>query len=158
MQSEKALREQLVMFLEGTGAHVSLADAVKGFPAKDMNRRPPKVPYTFWHLLEHIRIAQRDIVDFVKGPDYEKLTWPEDYWPARNARATREDWDNTIAQFKRDLRGMIAIVRNPRTDLHAKIPHGDGQTVLREAMLIVDHNAYHIGEFSILRQVVKNWS
>ncbi len=157
MQTDKALREQLAMFLEGQQAHMSLADAVKGFPLKDMNVRPRNVPYTFWHLLEHIRIAQWDIVNFIKNPDYEELKWPEDYWPARNARATRDDWENTLARFTSDLREMIAIVKNPRTDLHARIPHGDGQTILREAILIVDHNAYHIGEFAILRQVAKNW-
>ena len=156
MRGDKALREQLAIFL-GTQAHMSLADAVKGFPLKDMNVRPPNVPYTFWHLLEHIRIAQWDIIDFIKNPDYEELKWPEGYWPAKNAKATKKDWDETIATYQSDLKEMIALVKNPRTDLHAKIPHGDGQTILREAILIVDHNAYHIGEFAILRQVVNNW-
>ena len=149
MRGDKALREQLAIFL-GTQAHMSLADAVKGFPLKDMNVRPPNVPYTFWHLLEHIRIAQWDIIDFIRNPDYEELEWPRGYWPAKNAKAT-------IARYQSDLKEMIALVKNPRTDLHAKIPHGDGQTILREAILIVDHNAYHIGEFAILRQVVNNW-
>ena len=156
MRGDKALREQLAIFL-GTQAHMSLADAVKGFPLKDMNVRPPNVPYTFWHLLEHIRIAQWDIIDFIKNPDYEELEWPRGYWPAKNATATKKEWDETIARYRSDLKEMIALVKNPRTDLHAKIPHGDGQTILREAILIVDHNAYHIGEFAILRQVVKNW-
>jgi len=136
---------------------MSLGDAVKGFPLKDMNVRPPNVPYTFWHLLEHIRIAQWDIIDFIKNPDYEELEWPAGYWPAKNAKATKKEWDETIAGYQSDLKEMIALVKNPRTDLHAKIPHGDGQTILREAILIVDHNAYHIGEFAILRQVVNNW-
>ena len=156
MRGDKALREQLAIFL-GTQAHMSLADAVKGFPLKDMNVRPPNVPYTFWHLLEHIRIAQWDIIDFIRNPDYEELEWPRGYWPAKNAKATKKDWDATIARYQSDLKEMIALVKNPRTDLHAKIPHGDGQTILREAILIVDHNAYHIGEFAILRQVVNNW-
>lgn len=156
MRGDKALRDQLASFL-GTEAHMSLAEAVKGFPVKDMNVRPPNVPYTFWHLLEHIRIAQWDIVDFVRNPDYEHLRWPDDYWPAKNARATKKDWDRTLAAYHRDLREMIAIVKSPRTELHARIPHGDGQTILREAMLIVDHTSYHVGEFAILRQVVGNW-
>jgi hypothetical protein len=156
MRGDKALREQLAIFL-GTQAHMSLADAVKGFPFKDMNVRPPNVPYTFWHLLEHIRIAQWDIIDFIRNPDYEELEWPRGYWPDKNAKATKKDWDATIARYQSDLKEMIALVKNPRTDLHAKIPHGDGQTILREAILIVDHNAYHIGEFAILRQVVNNW-
>jgi len=156
MRGDKVLREQLAIFL-GTQAHMSLADAVKGFPLKDMNVRPPNVPYTFWHLLEHIRIAQWDIIDFIRNPDYEELEWPRGYWPPKNAKATKKDWDETIARYQSDLKEMIALVKNPRTDLHAKIPHGDGQTILREAILIVDHNAYHIGEFAILRQVVNNW-
>ena len=156
MQTDKALRNLLVTFLEGE-AHLSLADAVKGFPVKDMNVRPRKIPYTFWHLLEHIRIALWDIVDFVKNPDYEELRFPQDYWPAKNAKATRGKWLDTIARIEADRREMIAIIKDPNTDLHAKIPHGDGQTILREAILIVDHNSYHIGEFAILRQVQKNW-
>jgi hypothetical protein len=157
MADDKALRGQLATFLQGDQAHMSLADAVKGFPLKDMNVRPRNVPYTFWHLLEHIRIAQWDIVEFIKNPDYEELKFPDDYWPAKNAKATKKDWDRTLAQYTSDLREMIAIVKNPKTDLHARIPHGDGQTILREAILIVDHNAYHIGEFAILRQVTNNW-
>jgi len=156
MQTDTALRNLLVSFLEGE-AHLSLADALKGFPSKDINVKPRNVPYTFWHLLEHIRIAQWDIVDFVKNPDYKELRFPQDYWPAPKAKATRKDWLNTIARIEADTREMIAIVKDPATDLHAKIPHGDGQTILREAILIVDHNSYHIGEFAILRQVQKNW-
>lgn len=157
MADDKALREQLATFLQGDQAHMSLADAVKGFPVKDMNVRPRNVPYTFWHLLEHIRIAQWDIVEFIKNPNYEELKFPDDYWPKKNAKATKKDWDHTLAQYASDLREMIAIVKDPKTDLHARIPHGDGQTILREAVLIVDHNAYHIGEFAILRQVASKW-
>jgi hypothetical protein len=156
MQTDTALRNLLVSFLEGE-AHLSLADALKGFPVKDINAKPRNVPYTFWHLLEHIRIAQWDIVDFCKNPDYKELRFPQDYWPAPKAKATRKDWLKTIARIEADTREMIAIVKDPATDLHAKIPHGDGQTILREAILIVDHNSYHIGEFAILRQVQKNW-
>jgi hypothetical protein len=157
MPDDKALREQLATFLQGDQAHMSLADAVKGFPLKDMNVKPRNVPYTFWHLLEHIRIAQWDIVEFIKNPKYEELKFPDDYWPKKNAKATKKDWDHTLGQYASDLREMIAIVKDPKTDLHARIPHGDGQTILREAILIVDHNAYHIGEFAILRQVAGNW-
>ena len=95
MQTDEALRNLLVSFLEGE-AHLSLADALKGFPVKDINVKPRNVPYTFWHLLEHIRIAQWDIVDFVKNPDYKELRFPQDYWPAPKAKATRKDWLNTI--------------------------------------------------------------
>ena len=152
------LRDHLLSLLQGRNAHISFDDFVKDFPAKVCGQEIEGLPYTAWQVLEHIRIAQWDIVNFIKNPDYEELKWPEGYWPAKNAKATKEDWENTLARFKSDLREMIAIVRNPRTDLHAKIPHGDGQTILREAILIVDHNTYHIGEFAILRQVAKHWS
>ena len=156
MKTDTALRELLVSFLEGE-AHMTLADAVKGFPAKDMNVRPRNVAYTFWHLLEHIRIAQWDIVDFCKNANYKELRFPQDYWPAKNAKATPRQWRETIERIEADRREMIAMVRDPNVDLHARIPHGDGQTILREAILIVDHNSYHIGELAILRQVQKNW-
>ena len=104
MADDKALREQLATFLQGDQAHMSLADAVKGFPVKDMNVKPRNVPYTFWHLLEHIRIAQWDIVDFVKNPDYKELRFPQDYWPAPKAKATRKDWLNVpIAWHKNQI-------------------------------------------------------
>ena len=156
MQTDTALRNLLVSFLEGE-AHLSLADALKGFPIKDINVKPRNVPYTFWHLLEHIRIAQWDIVDFCRNPDYEELRFPRDYWPAKNAKATPKQWRETIERIEADRQEMIAMVKDPKIDLHARIPHGDGQTILREAILIVDHNSYHIGEFAILRQVRKNW-
>ena len=156
MQTDTALRKLVVTFLEGQ-AHMSLADAVKGFPVKDMNVRPRNVPYTFWHLLEHIRIAQWDIIDFCRNPDYEELRFPQDYWPAKNAKATPKQWRETIERIDADRQEMITMVKDPKIDLHARIPHGDGQTILREAILIVDHNSYHIGEFAILRQVQKNW-
>ena len=157
MKGDRALRAELIRFLRTEGAHQSLADTVKNFPVKDINRRPPHVPYTFWHLLEHIRIAQWDILDFIRNPDYRELRFPQDYWPARRAKATKKDWDETIARYHRDLDEMVALVKNPKTDLHARIPHGNGQTVLREAILIIDHTSYHVGEFGIFRQVVNNW-
>ena len=156
MQTDEALRNLLVSFLEGE-AHLSLADALKGFPVKDINVKPRNVPYTFWHLLEHIRIAQWDIVDFVKNPYYKELRFPQDYWPAPKAKATRKDWMNTIARIEADTREMIAIVKDPKTDLHAKIPHGDGQTYIREILLVADHNAYHLGQLVLVRQQLGAW-
>ena len=156
MQTDKALRNLLVTFLEGE-AHLSLADAVKGFPVKDMNVRPPNVPYTFWHLLEHIRIAQWDIVDFCRNPDYEELRFPQDYWPAKNAKATPKQWRETIERIEADRREMIAIVKDPKIDLHARIPHGDGQTILREVLLAADHTAYHLGQLVEVRRALGAW-
>jgi hypothetical protein len=157
MNNDKQLREELAGFLAGGKAHMTVAEAVKDFPLDQINNKPQHVDYTFWHLLEHIRFTQFDIVDFIKNPEYKEPHWPNDYWPEKTAKATEETWHTTIKKFEADLQDMISIVKNPDTDLYARIPNGDGQTVLREALLIIDHNAYHLGEFAILRQVEKNW-
>src|SRR5262249_15859232 len=158
MPSDRVLRAELVKFLRTEGAHTSLAEAVKNFPIKDINRRPSHVPYTFWHLLEHIRIAQWDILDFIRNPNYEELRFPQDYWPAPNAKATNKAWAQTLARYHRALGEKSGLAKYAKRAPHARIPPGGGQTVLREAMLIVDHPAYHVGELGILRQVVNNWT
>jgi hypothetical protein len=156
--SEAAIRTQLVNLLTKQQAHQSLDDAVKNFPAKDYNTRPPNVEYTFWHLLEHLRITQWDILDYCRNPNYQNIQWPRDYWPARDATTDAVGWQRTLDQFHADLDELVTIVKDPKTDLNAPIPHGyDGHNILREILVVADHNAYHIGEFGILRQVVKNW-
>ncbi len=156
--SDSELRNQLVKMLTVQQAHMGLEDAVKNFPAKDFNTRPPNVEYTFWHLLEHLRITQWDILDYCRNPKYQTIEWPRDYWPAKDATTDAAGWQQTLDQFRADLAELVAIVKNPQTDLYAPIPHGsDGHNILREILVVADHNAYHIGEFGILRQVVKNW-
>jgi hypothetical protein len=156
--SETIIREQLVNMLSKQQAHMTLEDAVKNFPAKDYNTRPLNVEYTFWHLLEHLRITQWDILDYCRNPNYKEIQWPRDYWPAKDATTDAAGWQKTIEQFQADRAALVAIVKDPKTDLYAAIPHGsDGHTILREILVVADHNAYHIGEFGILRQVVKNW-
>ena len=156
--SDAATRTQLVNLLTKQQAHQSLDDAVKNFPAKDYNTRPPNVEYTFWHLLEHLRITQWDILDYCRNPNYKNIEWPREYWPARDATTDAAGWQQTLDQFHDDLAELVVIVQNPKTDLYAPIPHGyDGHNILREILVVADHNAYHIGEFGILRQVVKNW-
>ncbi|MBL8156013.1 MAG: DinB family protein [Anaerolineae bacterium] len=156
--SDQAIRQQLVNLLTVRQAHLNLDDAVKGFPVEHINTRPPKVEYTFWHLLEHLRITQWDILDYCRNPNYKEIRWPDDYWPARDAVTDAAGWQRTIDQFQADLDALVAIVQNPQTDLYSPIPHGyDGHTILREILVVADHNAYHIGEFAILRQVVGNW-
>lgn len=154
---DTALREQLLHLLRGGNAHLSFDDAVADFPMDAINRRPPNVPYTPWHLVEHLRLAQWDILDFVRNPQYQEMKWPDDYWPAPNAEADAAAWEQTLAAFRADLKSLEDLVTDPKTDLSAKIPHGDGQTILREILLVADHNAYHIGEFAILRQVTGTW-
>lgn len=157
MDPDQAVREQILFQLRGGGAHMPLAQAVADFPAEQINTRPPAVPYSFWHLLEHIRIAQWDILDFVRNPDYETIKWPDDYWPAAEAEADQAQWNATLAAIQADQQEMEAIIADPATDLYSDLPHAPGYNILREALLIADHNAYHIGEFGILRQVLGLW-
>lgn len=156
--SDTITRAHLVDLLVQGNAHMSLEEAVKGFPAADYNTRPPNVDYSFWHLLEHLRITQWDILDYSRNPDYKAMSWPLDYWPAKDAQTDATGWKQTIDQFIDDRAAMVALVNDPQTDLYAQIPHGEhGHTILREVLVLADHNAYHIGELGILRQVVGNW-
>ncbi len=157
MEMDTVLRDQLLHLLRGGNAHLSFDDAVTDFPMDAINTRPPNVPYTPWHLLEHLRITQWDILDFIRNPHYQEITWPDDYWPAPDAEADAAAWKQTLAAFRADLKAIEAIASDPQTDLAATIPHGDSQTILREILLVADHNAYHIGEFAILRQVMGTW-
>jgi len=151
------LREQLVELVDGQGAHMPFDEAVAGFPDDAINQRPPNVPYTPWHLLEHVRIAQHDILDYIVNRAYLAPSWPEEYWPAPDAAATPGDWARTVAAFRADQRALRELVADPATDLLATIPGAPGHTLLREVRLVGDHNAYHIGEFAILRQVMGTW-
>ena len=157
MTDSDVLREQLLALIDGRGAHMPFDAAVADFPDDAINRRPPNVAYTPWHLLEHVRIAQRDILDYMRDRAYLAPAWPEEYWPARDATATPEQFAATIEAFRADRAALHDLVANPATDLLAPIPNTPGHTILREARLVGDHNAYHIGEFAILRQVMGTW-
>lgn len=137
---------------------MSLEEAVKGFPKEHINKKAKNVPYTFWHLLEHVRITQWDILDFCVNPDYKYIKWPDDYWPKKEAMTDWKGWQKTIREFNRDLGKLKKLVKDPKTDFYKKIPRGEGQNILREILTVADHNAYHIGEFAILRQVENIWS
>ena len=154
---DQALREHLLALLQGGQAHMTFDQAVADFPLDHINHRPPHVPYTPWHLLEHLRRTQRDILDFIRDPHYQEPHWPEDYWPPRDQETDPSGWNETLESFRADLEALEALMRDPGTDLYARIPHGSGQTILREVLLVADHNAYHIGEFAILRQVMQTW-
>ena len=151
------LRAQLLALLEGHGARMSFDDAVAAFPAEAINAFPPNVSYTPWQLLEHLRITQWDILDYIVNPAYVELRWPDEYWPAPDATATAEQFAATVDGFRTDNAALRALVADPRTDLLAVIPNTPGHTILREVRVIGDHNAYHIGEFAILRQVMGTW-
>lgn len=157
MDEDKILREHLIGLLKEQNAHVMFEQAVKDFPISKINIHPQDLPYSAWQLLDHIRIAQYDILDFIRNPNYKHLNWPKDYWPANSKKATKGDWNKSIAMFRRDSEELEKIIANPKTNLYAKIPHGTGQTVLREALLVADHNAYHTGEFIVLRRLLDAW-
>lgn len=156
--NDKHVREQVVNALGEQQAHMLFDDAVKDFPAAHYNTRPQNVSYSFWHLLEHLRITQWDILDYIQNTDYQYLEFPKGYWPAPDATADEAAWNKTIADFRRDLHALIDIINDPNTDLYAQIPHAQqGHTVLREINIVATHNAYHIGELGILRGIMKLW-
>jgi len=151
------LREQLLALIDGRDARMPFDDAVADFPLGAINTFPPNVPYTPWHLLEHLRITQLDILDYIVNRDYRELSWPEDYWPSRDAMATPEQFAATIEGFRADNEALHDLVADSTTDLLAAIPDTPGHTILREIRIAGDHNAYHIGEFAVLRQVMGTW-
>lgn len=157
MDSDKIIREQLLSLLKGGNAHIRLEDVAKGFPKSFMNANVPNVPYTCWHLIEHMRIAQHDILDFIENPNYEEMDWPDDYWPPKGKTATSKEWQKSIDMFNNDSRKLQAIIKNPKTNLYAKIPHGTGQNIARETMLVADHNAYHLGELVLMKRAIGKW-
>ncbi len=156
-QDDKLVRQQLLALLRGGNAHMGLDQAVADFPPEAFNRRPPNTPYTPWQILEHIRITQWDILEFIRNPEHELPDWPEGYWPSPEINADQEQWGQTLASFRADLRALQEIVADPETDLYAPMPQGERYTILREILVVSDHNAYHIGEFAVLRQVMGTW-
>lgn len=154
---DKALREHLVKLLDARSAHVSLDEVLADFPAELRGVKPAGLPYTAWRLLEHMRIAQWDILEFSRDAGHISPDFPEGYWPSTDAPPDNAAWDQSVQAFQADLAAMQRLVQNPSTNLPARIPHGTGQTVLREALLIADHNAYHLGQLVILRRLLGAW-
>jgi len=150
--TDKALREHLLKLLDGREAHVDFDVAMGDWPVQLAGARVANSPHTAWMLLEHMRIAQWDILEFSRNPKHKSPSWPEGYWPKSEAPASEKEWTNAIAEFKRDLKAMEKLVSNSESDLCAKFPWGDGQTLLREALLLADHNSYHLGQLVMLRK------
>jgi len=157
MPNDQVLREQILQLLTGRNAHYTFEDAVADFPMEAINRRPPNVPYTPWHLVEHLRIAQWDILEFMRDPDHVSPDWPKGYWPDPQAATNPAGWQQSLDRFRADLAAIETIVQDPKLDITAELPHAAGYTYLREFLLVADHNAYHIGEFAILRQIMSTW-
>jgi hypothetical protein len=154
------LRKHLVYVLNGGGAHVNFDAAMARFPAALRGKKSKKskgAPHTAWQLLEHMRIAQWDILEFSRDAAHVSPEFPAGYWPNSEAPPTDRAWNESLRKFRADLEAMVALVSDPETDLFARIPHGDGQTILREALLVADHNAYHLGQLILLRRLVGAW-
>jgi hypothetical protein len=151
------VREQVIKLLAGGQAHATFEDVVKNFPSKLRGVKPKGAPHTAWQLLEHMRIAQSDILEFSRDAKHVSPSWPEGYWPKTEKPPSDAAWKKSVAAIRKDLTAMQKLVNNPKTDLHAKIPHGTGQTILREALLVADHNAYHIGQLLLVRRMLGAW-
>ena len=151
------LRTQLLASLEGGEAHATFESAAKDFPVELRGKKPPAAAHSAWQLLEHLRIAQHDILEFSRNPAHVSPKWPEGYWPAEPAPPAKTAWDESISSFEKDLKAFRDLISDPANDLYAKFPHGDGQTLLREALLIIDHNAYHVGQLIMLRVQLGVW-
>jgi uncharacterized damage-inducible protein DinB len=154
-QESGSIREHVDNLLLMDGAHLAFDEAVRDFPAEMRGAKPGGVPHSAWDLLEHMRLAQEDILDFSRNSEYKDRAFPDDYWPAAAAPPNDLAWESSVRQFQRDLREMQALVADPATDLLARIPHGQGQTFLREALLVADHNAYHLGQLVFLRKMLE---
>jgi hypothetical protein len=155
MEQDNDLRQRLDKLLAGKGAHINYDSVVKDFPKKLRCKKPDYIPYSPWQLLEHLRIAQWDILEFSRDLKHVSPPWPEGFWPKNPQPPKDEDWDHSVKQFQKDLKDMRALVADPSTDLHGKIPHGTGQNILREALLVADHNAYHVGQLMMLRKILE---
>jgi hypothetical protein len=154
---DQSAREHVLSLLRGGNAHTSFDDAIAGFPATARGTKVRELPYTAWMLLEHLRIAQWDILEFSRNPQHESPEWPKGYWPKESASPSDSAWNKSVGSFRSDLKAIEQLVSDPKTDLYAQIPWGQGQTILREALLIADHNAYHIGQLVVLRRLLGAW-
>jgi len=155
---DKVMREQLVELLQGKSAHLSFDDAIAGLPPKMRGAKPEGMPHTVWRLVEHMRIAQWDILEFSKDGRHKSPKWPDGYWPGGDAPRDAAQWNQTVKQFRADLKEMMRMVKDKKVDLLAPIPGGQGQTVFREAMLVADHNSYHVAQIVMVRRMLGVWN
>jgi uncharacterized damage-inducible protein DinB len=152
-----SLRQHLLYLLQGGGAHLNFDKAIANLPPDLRGSKPAGQPHTPWRLLEHLRITQWDILEFTRNPRHVSPPWPEGYWPAGDAPPDSAAWDRSVSAFRSDLQAMQDLVANPATDLFTPLPHGQGQTALREALLVADHNAYHLGQLVVVRRLLGAW-
>jgi hypothetical protein len=156
MDQEQDLRKRLDYVLSGKGAHIGFEDVLQNYPENFRGAIHPPIPYSAWQLLEHLRIAQWDILEFSINPDHVSPKWPDGYWPKEPNPPNPDAWNHSVEKFFRDLKNMRDLATNPETDLHKKIPGGSGQNILREALLVADHNAYHLGQLVMLKKILES--
>jgi len=154
---DRLVRQHVLDLLQGGGAHVKFDQVIGGIPAKLRGSKVAGIPHSPWMLLEHMRIAQSDILEFSRKRKHVSPEWPEGYWPESEAPRSAAAWTSSVQKFRADLQAMANLVKNPKTDLFAKIPWGDGQTIMREALLIADHNAYHLAQLVDMRRLLGIW-
>lgn len=157
MKAQNVLREELIALLEGGNAHMGFEESLAGFPLEHINSKAPNTPYSFWHFVEHIRIAQWDILEFIRNPNHVSPKYPEGYRPKPEEKTDEKGWRKSIGGVILDMEALKAIVRDEKTDLFAPIPHARDYTIFREIILAADHTAYHTGEIAIMRQVMSLW-
>jgi DinB family protein len=154
---DQELRQHLLDLLNGGQAHTTFEAAIKNLTPNLRGTKPGNFPHSPWMLLEHLRIAQRDILEFSRDAKHKSPVWPEGYWPKEEAPPNAKAWEQSVSGFHEDMKAMQELVKDPKTDLFAKIPWGDGQTILREALLLADHNAYHIAQIIDVRRLLGDW-
>ncbi len=157
MTNDKSLRKHLLSVLNDGEAHVTFDAAVKDLPADLRGKRPANEVHSPWELVEHMRIAQRDILEFTRNPKHVSPEFPAGYWPSPEAKPSDAEWKNSVEGFRADLKALAELATDESKDLFAKIPHGDAQTILREILLAADHNAYHVGELVVVRRLLGAW-
>lgn len=155
-ENDKSLRDQIIELLNSGNAHLSFEDLIKDFPAEKCGQRIEGLPYTAWHVLEHMRIAQWDILEFSRDANHVSPKWPKGYWPDVDELGSADLWNETVAKFRNDLKAMTELISDPANDLFAKIPHGTGQTLLREALLLADHNSNHMGALITMNRILRS--
>jgi uncharacterized damage-inducible protein DinB len=156
--NDASLRDQLVQLLRGGSAHIDVFAALKDFPPKLYGAKPENAPHSAWQLLEHMRMALRDLWDFSTNAEYVEKNWPDDYWPESAAPPSKQAWDSSVKALKEDLAAFEKLVKNPKSNLYAQIPWGkEKQTLLREVLLAADHNSYHVGQLVLLRRLLGTW-
>ena len=154
--TDKSLRDQLLELLSGGNAHLSFEDLIKDFPVEKCGQRIEGLPYTAWQMLEHMRIAQWDILEFSRDASHVSPKWPKGYWPDPDEAGSANLWNESVNKFRNDLKAMQDLVSDPANDLFAKIPHGTGQTLLREALLLADHNSNHLGALILMSRILRS--